>query len=180
MSNVTKRNKPILKKRLLEKRRTVYLRLRPGENTTRPGSEFPGGKMQKRAQFFYRNPCTICDETKSFLEDHGVTVMARDINEKPLRRDELVSILGYLDPRHYLDMTSAAYRKQKLDKQMPSQGELFELIESNPELLRHPIIMAGRLVTIGSNQKQLIEMFQLSVSGNGSGKDGPKATEGAA
>lgn len=136
--------------------------------------------MQKRAQFFYRNPCTVCKEAKSFLEDHGVTVAARDISERPLRQDELTSILGYLDPRHYLDMSSAAYRKQKLDKQMPSRGELFGLIESNPELLRHPIIVAGRLVTIGSNQQQLVEMFQLNVSDNGSGKKGAKTPEGDA
>lgn len=136
--------------------------------------------MQKRAQFFYRTPCQVCEEAKNFLEEHGVVVAARDLNEKPLRRDELTSLLGYLDPRHYLDMTSASYRKQKLDKQMPTRAELFELIESNPDLLRHPIIVAGRLVTIGSNQQQLIDMFQLTVSDNGSGKNGAKVAEGDA
>ncbi|MDD4050546.1 MAG: hypothetical protein PHR28_01425 [candidate division Zixibacteria bacterium] len=128
--------------------------------------------MQKRAQFFYRNSCPVCSETKGFLEDHGVVMTPRDIGEKPFRRDELISILGYLDPRHFLDMTSVVYRKEKLDKQLPPREELFDLIESNPELLRHPIIMCGRLVTFGANKQQLIEMFQLTVSGNGSGKNG--------
>ncbi|NMC44763.1 MAG: hypothetical protein GYA46_12660 [candidate division Zixibacteria bacterium] len=136
--------------------------------------------MQKRAQFYYRTPCLVCEEAKSFLEGHGVIVTARDLNEKPLRRDELTSLVGYLDPRHYLDMTAAAYRKNKLDKQMPARAELLELVEANPELLRHPIIVAGRLVTIGSNRQQLIEMFQLTVSDNGSGKNGAKASEGDA
>jgi arsenate reductase-like glutaredoxin family protein len=136
--------------------------------------------MQKRAQFYYRNPCSVCEEAKSFLEAHGVAVTVRDLNEKPLRRDELTSLLGYLDPRHYLDMTSAAYRKNKLDKQMPARTELLALIETNPELLRHPIIVTGRLVTIGSNQQQLVEMFQISISDNGSGKNGAKVSEGDA
>jgi regulatory protein spx len=137
----------------------------------RLNSEFSGGKMQKRAQFYYRNPCPVCSETRAFLEDHGVIITPRDMGEKPLRRDELVSILGYLDPRHFLDMTSATYRKEKLDKQLPPREKLFDLIENNPDVLRHPIIVSGRLVTFGANQQQLIEMFQLTVSDNGSGKD---------
>ncbi len=131
--------------------------------------------MQKKAQFFYRNPCAVCNEVKSFLQEHGVIIVARDINEKPLRRDELSAILGYLDPRHYLDVTSDAYHKQKLDKLLPGRNELFALIEGSPELLRHPIIVSGRLLTVGTNRRQLIEMFQLTVSDNGSGKDGAKS-----
>jgi arsenate reductase-like glutaredoxin family protein len=123
--------------------------------------------MLKRAQFFFRNPCPEAEEAKSFLEENGVMVIERDISERPLSKKELRSILGYHNPKHYLDMTSATYQKKKLDAQLPSREELLELIADNPDLLRHPIVLSGRLMTIGNNRQQLRDMFQISVSNNG-------------
>lgn len=125
--------------------------------------------MLKRAQFYFRNPCPGAEETKEFLEEHGVIVAERDMLKRPLTKRELSTILGYLDPRHYLNSASPAYKKHKLDQNLPPHNELLDLILENPDLLRNPIITTGRLVTIGNNRQQLIEMFQIKVSGNGSG-----------
>jgi regulatory protein spx len=127
--------------------------------------------MLKRAQFYFRNPCPGAEEAKEFLEEHGVVVAERDINKRPLTKRELKGLLGYLDPRHYLNSAAPAYAKHKLDQNLPAHDELLKLILENPELLRNPIIASGRLVTIGDNRQQLIEMFQIKVSGNGSGDD---------
>ena len=132
--------------------------------------------MLKRAQFYFRNPCPGAEEAKEFLEEHGVIVAERDLNKRPLTKRELAGILGYLDPRHYLNSASPAFTKYKLDQNLPPHGELLQLILDNPDLLRHPIITSGRLVTIGNNRQQLIEMFQIKMSGNGSG-GGEKASE---
>jgi arsenate reductase-like glutaredoxin family protein len=125
--------------------------------------------MLKRAQMYYRNPCPGAEEAKDFLEENGVVVMERDISKKPLNRKELGGILGYHDPKHYLDASSSVFSKKKLDKKIPPRSELLDLIVENPELLRNPIILSGRLMTIGNNRKQLTDMFQIRVSGNGSG-----------
>lgn len=124
--------------------------------------------MQKRAQMLYRNPCTICEDAKKFLEDHGVIVKVRDLTREPMKRRELTMLLGFHDPRHYLDVMSPTFEKEHLDTQLPSQTELMAMLEEHPELLRHPIVMCGRLMTIGFNRQQMIEMFQLTMSGNGS------------
>lgn len=123
--------------------------------------------MLKRAQMYCRYPSKGAEEAKSFLEEHGVMVIERDIAKKPLTRKELGVILGYHNPRHYLDTASPVYTKKKLDKKMPSRPELLDMIVENPDLLRNPIVLSGRLMTIGNNRKQLIEMFQIKVSGNG-------------
>jgi len=133
--------------------------------------------MLKRAQFYYRHPCTVCDEIKSFLAENGVLVSARDITQKPLRQSELAEILGYHNPRHYLDSASATFKKERLDKQMPTREELFLLIEAQPDLLKHPIVVTGRLMSVGTNRRQLIDMLQLKVSDNGSGQGDAKATD---
>jgi arsenate reductase-like glutaredoxin family protein len=127
--------------------------------------------MQKRAHMMYRNPCTLCEEAKSFLEQNGVIVKVRDLTQDPLRKSELQHMLGYHDPKYFLDYGSPTFAKKKLDEHMPSREELFGLIEESPELLRHPIVMCGRLMTIGFNRRQMVEMFQLSVSNNGSGNE---------
>ncbi len=134
--------------------------------------------MLKRAQFYFRNPCPGAEEAKEFLEEHGVIVAERDIDKRPLTKRELTTILGYLDPRHYLNSASPAYQKHKLDQDLPEHNELLKLILENPDLLRNPIVTSGRLVAIGNNRQQLIEMFQIKVSGNGSGGDGKGKTSG--
>lgn len=128
---------------------------------------------------YYRNPCPGADETKSFLEENGVVVIERDISKKPLTKRELGAILGYLNPKHYLDTASSVFRKKKLDETIPERNELLELIIEHPDLLRNPIVLSGRLVTIGSNRKQLIDMFQIKVSDNGSDNNMGASKSGA-
>jgi arsenate reductase/regulatory protein spx len=126
--------------------------------------------MLKRAQFFYRNPCPGAKDAKEFLEEHGIMVMERDIGKKPLSKRELSNILGYQNPKYYLNTAAPAYRKAKLDKNLPPRNELLELLCNNPDLLRIPIITTGRLMTVGNNRQQLIDMFQIKVSDNGTGE----------
>jgi arsenate reductase-like glutaredoxin family protein len=113
------------------------------------------------------------------LEEHGVVLVKRNVSDTPLSQDELEAILGYQNPKHYLNSASSAFKKNKMDKKIPARNELIELIIEQPDLLRYPIITSGRLMTIGGNRQQLIDMFQLTVSDNGSGaKKGKSTTEG--
>lgn len=127
--------------------------------------------MQKRAQMYFRNPCSLCEDAKRFLEDHGVFIKVRDMTRDPLRKQELDALVGFHDPRHYLDPLSPNFSKMKLDETIPSREELMTMVTEHPDLLRHPIVLSGRLMTIGFNRQQMIEMFQLTVSDNGSGDD---------
>lgn len=117
---------------------------------------------------YYKQSNSAFEEAKSFLEESGVLVVARDIVKQPLNKGELKLMLGFHNPKHYLDVTSAVYQKQKLDTAIPPRDELFDMILAHPELLRQPIILAGRLMTIGTGKKQLVDMFQISGSDNGS------------
>ncbi|MEE9443971.1 MAG: ArsC/Spx/MgsR family protein [candidate division Zixibacteria bacterium] len=132
--------------------------------------------MLKRAQMYCKKSNSSCEEAISFLEENGVIVSVRDMDKNPLTRRELHRILGYQNPKYYLDMTSPIYSKKKLDIKLPPREELLEMIVEHPELLRQPIIQSGRLMTIGVGKKQLAEMFQISTSDNGSGKN--KKTHG--
>ncbi|MEZ5360031.1 MAG: ArsC/Spx/MgsR family protein [Candidatus Zixiibacteriota bacterium] len=124
--------------------------------------------MLKRAQVYCKKSDSVCKDTKAFLEEHGILVEERNIAKEPLTKRELQTVLGFHNPKHYLDHTSPVYKKEGLDESMPKHGELMELIIENPDLLKQPIIVSGRLMTIGTGKKQLMDMFQISPSDNGS------------
>ena len=130
-----------------------------------------GGEMLKKAYMYCKKSHPSCDETRSFLEGNGVMVSLRDTKKDPLTKRELNKILGFQNPKHYLDQTSPAFTKMKLDEKLPDREEIIDLIMENPELLRQPIILSGRLMTVGCGKKQLVEMFQIKLSDNGSGKN---------
>jgi len=134
--------------------------------------------MLKRAQFYYRDKCSVCEETKNFLEENDVSLSVRDLIKVPLRRDELNTVLGNHDPKYYLDISSPSYEELKLDKSLPPRNELMAMIESHPDLLRHPIVFYGRLMTIGSNRRQLIDMFHLTISKKGAEEQEQETTAG--
>jgi len=119
--------------------------------------------MPKRAFMYYRMPCARSEEILRFLEDNGVTVSARDIGKQPLTKNELASIVGHLNPKHYVNPGSPAFAEHNMDEKLPPREELFEIIEQSPDLLRYPIVVTGRLMTIGSNRRQLVDMLQLNV-----------------
>lgn len=124
--------------------------------------------MSRRARFYLRNPNPVAEEAKGFLEENGILVECRDLTSNPLNKYELQVLVGYHNPKNYLDVTSAAYKQHKLDESTPVLSELLDIIIDNPDLLKIPIVMSGRLMMFGTNRKQLIEMFQLKNSGNGS------------
>ncbi len=130
--------------------------------------------MSRRAQFYYRNPCPACEEAEKFLGEHDILVVVRDLKKEPFNRIELGHILRHFDFKHFIDSSGAVYKKVKLDNSIPPREELLDLFVKYPDLLKYPIIVSGRLMTIGSGRQQLIDMFQLSVSDNGSGREKEK------
>lgn len=125
----------------------------------------------KRATFLSYGSDEQCVETKKFIEESGVILSVRDIEKQPLTYDEIDRLIGYINPRHFLNMASASYEKSGLDEQLPPRRDLIGLIAEDHTLLRRPIIQAARLTTVGCDKKSIALMLQLSANGNGSNDD---------
>lgn len=125
----------------------------------------------KRATFISYGSDQQCVETKQFIEDAGVLLSVRDIEKQPLTYDEIDRLIGYINPRHFLNMASPSYEKSGLDQQLPPRRELIGLIAKDHTLLRRPIIQAARLTTVGCDRKSIALMLQLSANGNGNGEE---------
>ncbi|MBD3402925.1 hypothetical protein GF420_08510 [candidate division GN15 bacterium] len=120
----------------------------------------------KRAKFLTYGSDAMCAETRQFIEDAGVLLEVRDIEEKPLSEEEIDRLIRHIDPRHFLNVVSPTYEKHGFDKQLPDRPEMIKLIAEDHTLLRRPIIETARLVTVGCDKKSISQMLQISMNGN--------------
>ncbi len=94
-----------------------------------------------------------------FFENLDVVLKAHDVKNKPLIAAQISKLICYYDLRHFLDSNHKLYKKHKLDTAALSRDEILGLIEQDNLLLRLPIIVIGRLSTIGFNEKRIREML---------------------
>jgi arsenate reductase-like glutaredoxin family protein len=121
----------------------------------------------KRATFLISGTDEKCNETQKFIQEAGVLLTIRDISEKPLSYNELNSMIGFVDIRHFINEVSESYDKHKLGSELPDREAIIKLMAEDNSLIKLPIIITSRLMTIGCDKKRITEMLQL----NSSGKD---------
>jgi len=122
--------------------------------------------MLKRVKLYTDPGDPLCSEAKTFLEEQEVLLQIHDIKQDPLSSMQISKLIRHFDLRHFLNEASHSYKKNKLDKLLPNREEVIELMAKDNELLRKPIIVAGRLMTVGCNRDKIIEMLQLKDNGD--------------
>ncbi len=127
--------------------------------------------MLKSVLMYSKPKVGECDEIKEFLLSQDVKLQVRDIEANPLGRYEIIRLLKNFDLKHFLDTDSKIYKRNKIDKSMPERNEIIDMMVENNDLLRVPILVAGRLMTIGSNREKITEMLQIRNSGSNSVKE---------
>lgn len=119
----------------------------------------------------YTSPsCTSCRKAKSWLEEHEIPYKERNIFSEPLSIEEIKGILRMTEDGTDEIISTRSKTFQKLDVNldtMPLQ-DLFELIQSNPGLLRRPIIIDEKRLQVGYNEDEIrrflprrVRTFQL-------------------
>lgn len=107
-----------------------------------------------------------CDEIKEFLVTLDLDLRIRDLSVRPLGAEELDRLIRHIDMKHFINIASKAFKKFRFDKVIPSRKEVIELMASDNELLRKPIVVAGRLMTVGCNRFKIMEMLQIKNNGS--------------
>lgn len=119
----------------------------------------------KRAKYYSYGDDARCTEVKKYIEDSGILLDVRDLSRQPLTRNELADLIGHLSIDHFLNHMSESYIKHNLDEVKLSREELFELMAADYTLIRKPIIVSSRLMTIGYDKKKIAEMLQINSNG---------------
>ena len=119
----------------------------------------------KRAKFYSYGTDEHCLETRRFIENAGVLLDVRDIEAQPLSEDEINTLFGNLNLKHFLNTLSDGYAKNDLDKATPPREQVIKLMAEDYTLIRRPIIKSTRLITVGCDKERIAEMLHIGPDG---------------
>ena len=110
--------------------------------------------LAKRVILFQKPGCQRCNRTRDWLwTQPEVEVYERDLLLMPPAASFLEDhVQGEGEAlRTFLNPSSRTYRQQGLAEALPERGRLLELMQSDPSLIRRPLIVRGKRAVFGSN-----------------------------
>ena len=94
--------------------------------------------------------------------DLGVELDERDYAKNPLSEAELKALFGEagLDPRDFLNPKSPAYKEMGLRDKQLTGAEAVKLMAREPNLIKRPLVIAGKTVIAGFDRDRLRAALQ--------------------
>ena len=87
--------------------------------------------------------------------DLGAELDARDYAKVPLSASELKELFAGRDPRDFLNTRSPAFKAIGLTGKSITAEQAFALMAKEPNLIKRPIVVAGREVIAGFDRDRL-------------------------
>lgn len=81
-----------------------------------------------------------------------------DLN-KGLSVEQLDKLIGKRDYRGFLNTRNQLYREQGMKENPPSRAEALKLMSENPNLIKRPVVVAGRKIVQGFDPEALGELI---------------------
>ena len=79
----------------------------------------------------------------------------RDLGKEPLSEAEIEALIGDADVMEFLNTRSASYRQQGFKTQPPTKPQAIKLMAQDPNLIKRPITVKGRMKVLGFDQVKL-------------------------
>jgi arsenate reductase-like glutaredoxin family protein len=89
------------------------------------------------------------------LRDLGAQFQERDLGKDPLSEAELQALIGSADVVEFLNTRSASYRAQGFKRQSPAKAQAIKLMAGDPNLIKRPITVRGRMKVLGFDAAKL-------------------------
>ena len=83
------------------------------------------------------------------LREKGVQFEEIDLN-KGLSVTELEKLIGARNYLDFLNTRNELYRARNMKEHPPSRAEALKLMSENPNLIKRPILVDGKTITLGS------------------------------
>lgn len=79
----------------------------------------------------------------------------RDLGKERLTVEELDRLIGDRDYREFLNSRNELYRERNMKENPPSRAEALKLMAAEPNLIRRPVVIAGRQIILGYDEPKL-------------------------
>lgn len=101
--------------------------------------------------------CTSCRKAKSWLTEHEIPFVERNIFHETLTKEEVLKILQLTEEgvEEIISQRSQVYQKLDIDVDNMQLDELITLFQENPTLIRRPIMIDDRRLQIGYNEDDI-------------------------
>ncbi len=110
----------------------------------------------QRIRFFWKSTCSTCRDARSFLrKDLGAELDERDYARVALSADELKELFAGRDPRDFLNPRSPAFKTMGLAGKSLTAGQALALMVKEPNLIKRPIVVAGKEMIAGFDRDRL-------------------------
>jgi len=93
------------------------------------------------------------------LQRKGVELELRDLAKERLSVAELDKLIGGRDYKLFLNPRNELYRERYMKDHPPSRAEALKLMASQPNLIRRPVVIAGKKIVLGFDEKALKELI---------------------
>ncbi|MCP4704492.1 MAG: hypothetical protein GY865_07765 [candidate division Zixibacteria bacterium] len=119
--------------------------------------------MKKRVTL-YSNPDDIdCKSVEKFLNEQDIILNVHDVKKQPLGIEQISKLLRNFDIKHFYNSNGHSKGKKKTtETETVDRQTILGNIATNNSLLKLPIILSGRLLTVGSNCKRIGIMLQIT------------------
>ena len=77
------------------------------------------------------------------------------MNKERLTVAELDQLIGERDYREFLNPRNELYRERNMKEHPPSRAEALKLLAAEPNLIRRPVVIAGKQIVLGYDEERL-------------------------
>ncbi len=89
------------------------------------------------------------------MQEEGIELEFRDLAKERLTAEELDRLIGDRDYREFLNSRNELYRERNMKQHPPSRAEALKLMAGEPNLIRRPIVIAGKQIVLGYDEPKL-------------------------
>lgn len=79
----------------------------------------------------------------------------RDLAKEPLSVEELEKLIGDREYSEFLNSRNELYRRKKMKDNPPPRKEAIRMMSEEPNLIRRPVIVAGKHVILGFDEESI-------------------------
>ena len=72
---------------------------------------------------------------------------------------ELDALIGARDHKEFLNSRNELYRERDMKNNPPSRSEALKLMAANPNLIKRPILVIGKQIALGFDEKTWKELL---------------------